>query len=301
MMLRSPLPALNDPEGERVPPGLPPVVDAHVHIFPDDVFSSIRHWFDLHGWPIRYRLKAGDVAPFLLSRGVEGVVALCYAHRPGLARGLNRFMASTAGKDPRIIALGTVFPGEEGAAGILEEAFSAGLRGVKLHAHVQGMPVDAPSVHEVAELCALHGKPLVYHAGREPRSPAYTCDPYEICSAERVERLLRAHPGLKLCVPHLGMDEFEAYGRLTERYDHLWLDTTMVLAGYLPGAVSPPLAGMRTDRLLYGTDFPNIPYAWDRELVRLVQSGLPDRDLALVLGENARRLFSMDSTAAGSG
>ena len=23
------------------------------------------------------------------------------------------------------------------------------------------------------------------------------------------------------------------------------------------------------DRLLYGTDFPNIPYAWDRELVKL--------------------------------
>jgi len=299
-MLRSPLPALNDPEGKRVPLGLPPVVDAHVHVFPDELFASIRHWFDLYGWPIRYRLKAGDVAPFLLNRGVEGVVALCYAHRPGVARGLNRFMASVARKDPRIIALGTVFPGEEGAAGILEEAFSAGLRGVKLHAHVQGMPVDAPSIHEVAELCALHGKPLVYHAGREPRSPAYVCDPHEICSADRVERLLRAHPGLRLCVPHLGMDEFEAYRRLTERYDHLWLDTTMVLAGYLPGAVSPSLAAMRTDRILYGTDFPNIPYAWDRELGRLIRSGLPDRDLALVLGENARRLFSMDSTPSGS-
>jgi len=293
-MLRSPLPALNDSEGERVPPGLPPVVDAHVHVFPDKLLASIRGWFDRHGWPIRYRMKAVDVAPFLLNRGVDRVVALCYAHRPGVARELNRFMASLAARNPRIIALAAVFPGEEGAADILEEAFGAGLQGVKLHAHVLGIPVDAPSVHEVAGICARHGRPLVYHAGREPRSPAYRCDPHEICSAQRVERLLETHPQLEICVPHLGMDEFEAYKRLLESYDHLWLDTTMALAGYLPGAAPPHLAGMRTDRILYGTDFPNIPYAWDRELRVLAANGLSDRDLARVLGENACRLFSID-------
>jgi len=293
-MLRYPLPAVNDPEGDRVPPGLPQVVDAHVHVFPDDLSLAIQGWFDRHGWPIRYRLKAEDVAPFLLSRGVGRVVALCYAHRPGVSRSLNRFMASIGRRDTRIIALGTVFPGEEGVREILEEAFSLGLAGVKLHAHVQCIAVDAPDTHEVAGLCEEHDKPLVLHAGREPRSPAYACDPHEICGAQRVERLLRDHPRLKLCVPHLGMDEYEAHCRLMEEHQNLWLDTTMALAGYFPGAPAPPLKSFRPDRILYGTDFPNIPYAWDRELRRLVQYGLEERDLALILGENALRLFCID-------
>jgi hypothetical protein len=293
-MLRSPLPSLDDPEGDRVPPGLPPVVDAHVHLFPDEMFASIRGWFDRHGWPIRYRLTAEETASFLLSRGVIRVVALSYTHRPGLARELNRFMARAGERDPRIIALATVHPGEPGAKGILEEAFRAGLRGVKLHAHVQCVSVDGPAVREVAAVCEEHGRPLVFHAGREPRSPAYGCNPHELCGASKVERLLQAHPGLKLCVPHLGMDEYEEHRRLLESYDHLWLDTTMTQADYFPGPAPPPLASFRPDRVLYGTDFPNLPYAWDRELRRLAACGLGERDLARVLGENALSLFGAD-------
>ncbi|MGA9520451.1 MAG: hypothetical protein WBV82_03245 [Myxococcaceae bacterium] len=51
-----PLPALDDAEGERLPALLPPVVDAHVHLFPDGVFEAIWRWFDQYGWPIRYKL-----------------------------------------------------------------------------------------------------------------------------------------------------------------------------------------------------------------------------------------------------
>jgi hypothetical protein len=53
-LLESPLPFLNDPEGDRVPDGLPPIVDGHVHLFPDSIFSSVWKWFDEYGWPIRY-------------------------------------------------------------------------------------------------------------------------------------------------------------------------------------------------------------------------------------------------------
>ena len=34
-LLQTPLPALNDPEGAHVPESLPDVIDAHVHLFPD--------------------------------------------------------------------------------------------------------------------------------------------------------------------------------------------------------------------------------------------------------------------------
>jgi predicted TIM-barrel fold metal-dependent hydrolase len=271
--------------------GLPPVVDAHVHLFPDGVFEAIWRWFELYGWPIRYKLHTPEVLAFLLSRGVSRVVALAYSHKPGMARLLNAYMAEVMRAEPRVLGLATVLPGEPGAASILAEAFAAGLKGVKLHCHVQCFAPDAPELHEVYAACAQAGRPLVMHAGREPASPQYKCDPHVLCSVERVERVLKAHPTLKLCVPHLGADEFDAYARLLERYDTLWLDTTMVMADYFPIALPRRALEVRPERILYGTDFPHLPYAWDRELRQLLALKLGDEVEAGLLGQNALRLF----------
>jgi predicted TIM-barrel fold metal-dependent hydrolase len=286
-----PLPALDDEEGPRLPEGLPPVVDAHVHLFPDAVFEAVWRWFDQYGWPIRYKLHTPQVVAFLLSRGVSRVVALHYAHKPGMARFLNAYVAEVARTEPRVLGLATVLPGEEGAAEILAEAFAAGLKGVKLHCHVQCFAPDAPALHEVYAACARAGRPLVMHAGREPASPHYKCEVHALCSAERVERVLQAHPTLQLCVPHLGADELDAYEGLLERYDNLWLDTTMALAGYFPMPVPRRLLEVRPGRILYGTDFPNLPYAWDRELKQLLALKLGDEVEAAILGQNALQLF----------
>jgi len=298
--VRLPLPALGDPEGERVPDGLPRVVDAHVHLFPDAVFAALWRWFEANAWPVRYRLRTPEVLDFLLARGVDRIVALHYAHRPGVARAMNAHVADACRREPRVTGLATVYPGEAGAVAILEEAFALGLKGVKLHPHVQGLAPDADPLHEVYEACARRGLPAVVHAGREPRSEAYPVDPHAICSAERTARVLRDHPRLRLCVPHLGADEFEAYARLLERHDNLWLDTTMMLADYFPYLEPRDLVRRRPDRVMYGTDFPNLPYAWDRELRRVVAMGLDDADLARVLGGNARAFFGIEETGSGS-
>ncbi len=237
--LAKPLPALDDEEGARVPDALPPIVDAHVHLFPDRLFAAVWRWFDRWGWPVRYRLDAPEVVRHLLTRGVEHMVALHYAHKPGIADGLNRFMADVCRAEPRLSGVATVFPGEPDACGVLERGFALGLCGVKLHCHVQCVGPDDPSLREIYALCAERDLPLVMHAGREPAGPGYACNPHALCSADRVERVLGDFPRLRLCVPHLGMDEYDAYERLLERFDNLWLDTTMAVAEYFPGP--PPL------------------------------------------------------------
>ncbi len=131
--------------------------------------------------------------------------------------------------------------------------------GVKLHAHVQCFALDGAALDEVCRVCSAHQKPLLIHAGREPWSPHYACDPRQLCRADHIESLLGKYPDLNICVPHLGADEFGAYGRLIRDYDNLWLDTTMALADFLPFADVPRLTDLRADRILFGTDFPNIP------------------------------------------
>jgi len=159
--LAEPLPALDDPEAERVAADLPPVVDAHVHVFPDGLMDAVRGWFDRHGWPVRYRLSSRELISFLLSRGVAHLVLLHYAHRPGLARDLNRYVADLCRDEPRVTGFATVFPGEPGAGEIIEEAFGLGLRGVKLHQHVQCFdPAGKPE--KIIE-CINHSRNLDTH------------------------------------------------------------------------------------------------------------------------------------------
>jgi predicted TIM-barrel fold metal-dependent hydrolase len=290
-MLQTPLPALDDREQNHVPQTLPAVIDAHVHLFPDNLFASIWQWFEKFGWPIRYRLKSAEAIEFLLSRGVRRIVGLHYAHRPGIARELNAYMAKLCRNFTQLTGMATVFPGEDEARQILAEAFDNGLSGVKLHCHVQCFDMLGPAMHEIYRLCQEFDKPLIMHVGREPKSPAYPCDPYELCSAVRLEQVLKRYPGLRVCVPHLGADEFDDYRCLLERYDNLWLDTTMTLADYLPFANIPDLAQMRADRLIFGSDFPNLPYAWDRELQQIARLNLTPERLSRLLSQNAIEFY----------
>jgi len=270
------------------------VVDAHVHIFPHDIFSAIWQWFDKNAWRIRYQLTTSKIFDFMLSHGIAHVIALQYAHKPGLSEKLNRHMVEKCREYPgRITGLATVFPGEDGADRILQNAFDAGLSGLKLHAHVQCFDMNSDEMNPLYDLCQSKEKPIVMHVGREPKSSAYRCDPYEICSVGKLERVLRDYPKLRVCVPHLGFDEISEYRKLTEKYDTLWLDTTMVLTGYFPIKEMIDLKSYRLDRIMYGSDFPNIPYAWDRELKWLSESGLSFDDLEWILKKSASHFFDL--------
>ena len=128
--------SINDSEDAKVPSGLPPVIDAHVHIFPESYFLAVREWFDKNAWHIRYQLTSSQVLTFLISHGVQHIIAFQYAHRPGIANDLNKYMAAKCAEyGNKVTGLATVYPGEKEAESILQEAFASGLGGLKLHAH----------------------------------------------------------------------------------------------------------------------------------------------------------------------
>lgn len=287
-MLTSKMPSLNDPEGDTVPQGLPAVIDAHVHIFPDPVFTAVWDWFDEHGWRIRYRLSSPEIFHFLHTRGIRHIVALQYAHKPGIARQLNTYMVEQCESFPDLVCgMATVFPGEDQDIHILAKAFAQGLSGLKLHSHVQCFDMNSEAMERIYECCRKHEKPVIMHVGQEPRSTAYHCDPYLLCNAEKLEAVIRSFPDLKVCVPHLGVRETGQYKKLIEKYDNLWLDTTMVITDYFPIESKVELSDYRPDRVMYGSDFPNIPYAWDRELKELHGVDLPEKRLRKITCENA--------------
>jgi predicted TIM-barrel fold metal-dependent hydrolase len=291
-MLKTNMPSFNDQEGLNVPAGLPPVVDAHVHIFPHSIFSAIRKWFDKNARRIRYQLTSSEIFEFLLSHGIKHIIALQYAHKPGIARQLNTYMAEKCSEyNHRVTGMATVFPGENNAETILQEAFDSGLGGLKLHAHVQCFDMNSDHMNRLYECCQTNKKPIIMHVGREPKSTAYGCDPYQLCSSEKLERVLKDFPDVKICVPHLGFDETAAYRKMVEKYDNLWLDTTMVITDYFQLKEKISLGSYRPDRIMYGSDFPNIPYAWDRELKELSSESISRDTLEKISGKNAADFY----------
>lgn len=287
----TPYALLDDPEGASIPAGIE-VIDTHVHLFPPRVFEAIWRWFDKNAWPIRYRLHAEEVVQFLRARGVKRFVGLAYSHVPGMARELNKHMHDIARAHPEVIPLATVLPGEPDARDILHEAFSTlGLRGVKLHCHVQRMAADDPRIEPVYAMCESAQVPVVIHCGREPSFAAYGVDARALCAASQIDRVLDAHPRLTVVVPHLGADEFDDYAALVEKHENLWLDTTMTLNGYFPSEPPATLFPAMAKRLLYGTDFPNLPYAWDRELHRALRDVTDDATRRALFSGNALKVF----------
>jgi predicted TIM-barrel fold metal-dependent hydrolase len=292
--VKAPLPGLNDLEGDSIPKNIDRVIDSHVHLFPSMIFNAVWRWFDKYGWPVRYQLHSSDLLNFLFNRGVEHVVAFQYAHKPGISDWLNDYMVAKVDEfQGRVTGLATVFPGEEGAVDILNRGFDKGLKGVKLHVHVQCFDPVSKGMEPLYEFCSARKKPMVIHAGREPKSPEYSCDPHELCSAERIEQVILRYPDLRLCVPHFGMDEYDDYSRLIRDYNNLWVDTAMAITDYLPVEASLDLLAQRSDRILYGSDFPNIPYAWDRELKCLENSAISRQTMQEITWKNAVKFFDI--------
>lgn len=116
---------------------------------------------------------------------------------------------------------------------------------------------------------------------------------------EPIARLLARHPRLPLVVAHMGMPEYADFLDLADRYAEVRLDTTMAFTdfseemyGFPPGDLGR-LADLG-DRILLGTDFPNIPYPYEHQLAALERLGLGDDWLRAVCHDNGARLFRLD-------
>ena len=65
----------------------------------------------------------------------------------------------------------------------------------------------------------------------------------------------------------------------------------MAISAYLRGGSDIDLARYRPDRIMYGSDFPNLPYAWDRELKKLAAAALDAETRERILHGNATAFF----------
>ena len=111
-----------------------------------------------------------------------------------------------------------------------------------------------------------------------------------------MRRLLERHPRLTAVVAHMGAPEYAEFLALAEDFERVHLDTTMVFTDFFEERRRSRATCCRgcvdlRDRVLLGSDFPNIPYPYAHQLEALERLELGDDWLRAVCWENGHRLL----------
>jgi predicted TIM-barrel fold metal-dependent hydrolase len=281
--------------------GLPGVADAHLHFMPDRLQARVWDHFDAAGpligrqWPIAYRSGEQDRVRHLRALGVRWFPSLLYAHKPGMAESLNAWAADFAARTPGCLRTATFFP-EPSAATYVPHAVETGARVFKAHVQVGAYDPRDPLLEPVWGALAEAQVPVVVHCGSGPVPGPFT-------GPGPFGEVLARHPRLVAIVAHMGAGEYAEFLDLAERHPVLHLDTAMAFSGFMEEAAPFPRAELPRlvalgDRILFGSDFPSIPYAYAHQVEALAALGLGDEWLRGVFWRNAARLWGLDQQGA---
>jgi hypothetical protein len=108
-------------------------------------------------------------------------------------------------------------------------------------------------------------------------------------------------------VAHMGMPEYREFLDICADYENVRLDTTMAFTAFIaetmpfPASELPRLRDLG-DKILFGSDFPNIPYGYPDALAALTEiDGVDDAWLRKVQYDNAAALFGIVGPEGGRG
>ncbi|MDP9116016.1 MAG: amidohydrolase [Actinomycetota bacterium] len=249
-------------------------------------------------WPVQYRTSEDDRVATLRSLGVRTFTALLYPHKPAMAESLSAWAREFAARTPGCVSTGTFFP-EPSAATYVRQALDAGTSVFKAHIQVGGYDPRDALLTPVWGMLADAGVPVVVHCGSGPLAGRHT-------GPGPFGAVMAAHPRLTAVVAHLGAPEYREHLDLATAYPRLCLDTTMAGTRYfdtvapLPADVVARLGDLG-DRIVLGTDFPNIPYPYAEQLEALQRLDLGDDWLRAVCWHNGRRLLGLEAPRSSVG
>lgn len=297
---------VNPPESDAEIPqwlaglGLSGLIDLHVHFLPERMLAKVWTYFDRIGehartaWPVYYRHDETERLRRLRSFGVTAFAPLVYPHKPGMAQWLNSWVADFVARTPDAVLTATVYPEPE-VTEYTAVALDSGVRCIKAHVQVGGYDPRDPLLDRAWGLIAEAGIPTVVHCGHWP--------PGKYTGLDVFDEVLRRHPRLTAVLAHAGMPDYTDALSLAERYPRVHLDTTMVGTAFterfapLPAEWATRLVDLG-DRLVLGTDFPNIPYPYCEQLAAIADwaaadDRLGDDFLRRVLCDTPARLLDL--------
>ena len=280
--------------------GVPGIVDIHTHFMPERMMRKVWDWFDgvrnpdgSPLWPIAYRCDEAARLARLRQMRVCAFTALNYAHKPGMAQWLNEWSQAFAAANTDCVLSATFFPEPEADA-YVAQALERGVRVFKVHLEVGAFDPRDRMLAPVWRRIAEHGVPVVCHAGSGPVPGPYT-------GPGPISAVLAANPDLVAVIAHMGGPEYQEFWELALRHPNVHLDTTMTFTDLMSALQTYPpqlldVMAEHPDRVVFGSDFPNIPYAFAHQIEALVRLDLGEQWLRAVCYDNGARLLDVASS-----
>ena len=262
-------------------------IDSRCHLMPDRLALAIRRFFDDHmGWGQLAYAGVGhaDILRAQRDAGTDRFWALPYAHKPGIAAGLNEWMAQEVAPLPQAEAGATFHPEDSDLPALVERAFGTlGLRLAKLHCSVGNFAADDARLAPLWDTAEARGIPVVVHAGHHVSGHTFADE------LAPIERVANAHPQLHLVIAHAGLPDIDAGLDVLARHPAVYADLTSAAEW----RSTLPIARIEAlhERLLFGSDCPNTTMSIADSAAWLRRQELSARALQAILGENAARLL----------
>lgn len=260
------------------------IIDAHTHLLPERLAAAIRRFFVERGAPeMLYPYEPHAARKRLEEAGVDRIWTLPYAHRGGLAEGLNRWMAEEWADDPRVTAGATVHPEDEVGA-VANDAMALGLPVFKLHCSVGRFAPDDERLVPLWRLVSETGHPVVVHAGSAHEGTATAAE------VARVSRTAERWPDARIIVAHCGSPAEAETLALIRRSRSVYADLCPVV-GDPVRVTRDEIAGIER-RLLFGSDVPTAAVTIESGIARVRAWRLSPEDEDAVLGGTADALLA---------
>ncbi|MGI8486770.1 MAG: amidohydrolase family protein [Thermomicrobiales bacterium] len=278
-----------------------PVIDAHTHVFPDEVRTDRQRFLDRDPWfgqafghPAARAASAEELIASMDEAGITRSIVCGWPWRdPAVCRAHSDYLADVGRSYPdRISWLGIVNPVDAGAAAEVARCATLGAVGIgELNADGQGFDWSEPhQLSAFADACVHLDVPVLIHTS-EPVGHLYPGKGQ--ATTEKVLAFLAAFPDLRIVAAHWGgglpfYELMPEVARLTKNvvYDSA---ASTYLYGFDVFPVVERLVG--ADRILFGSDFPVLKQR--RFLGRVLESGISPDVVGDVLSGNASRVFRL--------
>lgn len=265
------------------------MIDFHVHLFPDKIFDAIWKMFNtLYGITSVYPYYYRQCIEYLKKHDIHYIVYSNYAHKKGIARWLNDWNKDVLVEFENLYCFAAYHPDDEDALRYAQEILShPKVIGIKLHYMVQQLFPDDERLFPLYEMVIEKKKRLLLHVGTGPVGN-------EFVGIKHFSRVLKRYPHLPANVAHMGGLEYREFIGLLDIYPLLYFDTSFTFWPQVPWHfnLEASLLEKYQDRIIYGSDFPNIFLPREDEIDFLLKLNFSEEFYKKVFWENGLKLIS---------
>lgn len=267
------------------------IIDLHVHAFPERMFKAVWNSFRSYDWGF-HEEYVPQIIKTLSAHGVVRAATLSYPHTVGVAESLNLFMEELGRTSPIFLPFASVYPDDDNFRQVVDYALdSPHLYGFKFQPLVQRFDVNDPRLDYFYQGCLEREAPIIMHIGSGPMANEFVGPGF-------FRRLMRRFPELRICVPHMGMTEYEEFLLMMDDHPNMFFDTAVInitddrMDTTYP--VDPERLMRHADRVCFGSDWPFTHWDYQTAIDSVARFGFGPDDYRKVMRENALRFLKLE-------